>query len=88
MADISMCLGRGCKVKDECYRFTATPNPYRQSYMEFDNQVVMHKSDCPDFRPNGISPHPIVTQPETNLPISGLGGYDQVLRDEFEDGKK
>jgi hypothetical protein len=27
-------------------------------------------------------------QPETNLPISGLGGYDQVLRDEFEDGKK
>jgi hypothetical protein len=35
-----------------------------------------------------ISPHPIVTQPETNLPISGLGGYDQVLRDEFEDGKK
>jgi hypothetical protein len=34
------------------------------------------------------SPHPIVTQPETNLPISGLGGYDQVLRDEFEDGKK
>jgi SAM-dependent methyltransferase len=35
-----------------------------------------------------ISPHPIVTQPETNLPIAGLGGYDQVLRDEFEDGKK
>jgi hypothetical protein len=35
-----------------------------------------------------ISPHPIVTQTETNLPISGLGGYDQVLRDEFEDGKK
>jgi hypothetical protein len=33
-------------------------------------------------------PHPIVTQPETNLPISGLGGYDQVLRDEFEDGTK
>jgi hypothetical protein len=35
-----------------------------------------------------ISPHPNVPQPETNLPISGLGGYDQVLRDEFEDGKK
>jgi hypothetical protein len=37
---------------------------------------------------NASSPHPIVTQPETNLLISGLGGYDQVLRDEFEDGKK
>jgi site-specific DNA-methyltransferase (adenine-specific) len=34
------------------------------------------------------SPQPNVTQPETNLPISGLGGYDQVLRDEFEDGTK
>jgi deoxycytidylate deaminase len=34
------------------------------------------------------SPHPTMPQPETNLPISGLGGYDQVLRDEFEDGKK
>jgi hypothetical protein len=35
-----------------------------------------------------ISPQPTMPQPETNLPISGLGGYDQVLRDEFEDGKK
>jgi hypothetical protein len=35
-----------------------------------------------------ISPHPTMPQPETNLPISGLGGYDQVLRGEFEDGKK
>jgi hypothetical protein len=40
------------------------------------------------FLEKSISPHPNVTQPETNLPISGLGGYDQVLRDEFEDGKK
>jgi hypothetical protein len=32
--------------------------------------------------------NPTMPQPETNLPISGLGGYDQVLRDEFEDGKK
>jgi hypothetical protein len=38
--------------------------------------------------PLPISPQPAQSQPETNLPISGLGGYDQVLRDEFEDGKK
>jgi hypothetical protein len=43
---------------------------------------------CEMWQPMEISPHPSVTQPEANLPISGLGGYDQVLRDEFEDGKK
>lgn len=32
MPDIAMCNGQGCEQKDKCYRFTATPNPYRQSY--------------------------------------------------------
>ena len=29
MADISMCSGKGCELKDRCYRFTA-----KQSYMQ------------------------------------------------------
>tara|TARA_R110000782_G_scaffold218544_1_gene305932 strand:+ start:366 stop:521 length:156 start_codon:yes stop_codon:yes gene_type:complete len=33
MADISMCEGKGCDVKETCYRFKATPNKYRQSYI-------------------------------------------------------
>jgi hypothetical protein len=32
MPDISMCMGTGCPNKEKCYRFTATPNEYRQSY--------------------------------------------------------
>jgi hypothetical protein len=54
----------------------------------WDFANVQLSLDASNYFPLQISPHPIVTQPETNLPISGLGGYDQVLRDEFEDGKK
>jgi hypothetical protein len=31
MPDITMCSGDGCPLKDECFRYTATPSP-RQSY--------------------------------------------------------
>ena len=27
-----MCSGEGCPAKTMCYRFTAKPNEYRQSY--------------------------------------------------------
>jgi hypothetical protein len=32
MSDIAMCKGTGCPVKEQCYRFTAKPNEFRQSY--------------------------------------------------------
>ena len=32
MADISMCSGDGCEAKHTCYRFTAKPCEYMQSY--------------------------------------------------------
>ena len=32
MPDITMCKGIGCEAKTTCYRFTAKPNEYRQSY--------------------------------------------------------
>ena len=32
MADITMCKGTGCQVKDACYRHTAPVNEHRQSY--------------------------------------------------------
>lgn len=31
-ADIAMCQGTGCPLKDKCYRHTAKPNPDWQSY--------------------------------------------------------
>lgn len=32
MPDITMCSGEGCPVKEKCYRFTAKPSEYWQSY--------------------------------------------------------
>jgi hypothetical protein len=32
MPDISMCWGKECPFKEDCYRYIARPNEYRQSY--------------------------------------------------------
>lgn len=32
MADISMCEGNGCPLKDHCYRYTAPKNEHYQAY--------------------------------------------------------
>lgn len=32
MSDITKCEGTGCPHKENCYRFTATPHEFRQSY--------------------------------------------------------
>ncbi len=37
MPDISMCSNKQCPLANRCYRGIAIPNPYRQSYTEFDH---------------------------------------------------
>ena len=32
MADITMCDGKDCPLKETCLRFTSEPNKHRQSY--------------------------------------------------------
>ena len=32
---MSMCKNKDCKLKEDCYRFRAIPNQYRQSYANF-----------------------------------------------------
>lgn len=32
MPDITMCKGEGCEIKSTCYRFTAKPSEFMQSY--------------------------------------------------------
>lgn len=32
MADITMCEGGDCPLKESCYRFRAPKNPYRQAF--------------------------------------------------------
>jgi hypothetical protein len=34
MADITMCDGGTCKVKETCFRFKAIPSPHWQSYFQ------------------------------------------------------
>jgi len=44
MPDISMCNGQGCPIKDQCYRHTATPDPYCQCW--FDPPYDHEKGEC------------------------------------------
>lgn len=32
MPDITMCSGKDCPIKDSCYRHTATPSKFMQSF--------------------------------------------------------
>ena len=52
MPDISMCNNKQCPSKEYCYRFTAIPNEFRQSYIDFGpEEDGMDK--CSYFWPNG-----------------------------------
>jgi len=45
MPDISMCANEECPLKKGCYRYTATPNPYRQAYGSFKFNPARVKMD-------------------------------------------
>ena len=44
MPDISMCLGEGCPFKEKCYRYTATPDKYAQTYSDFPKHLQKNKN--------------------------------------------
>lgn len=53
MPDISMCKGGGCELKELCYRYTAQPNPYRQTFFGCPPyQKKMGGSACEYYWPN------------------------------------
>lgn len=52
MPDITMCKGYSCPMKDTCYRFTAKPNPNRQSYFSsVGYKIVKAKPVCEHYSP-------------------------------------
>ena len=51
MPDISMCNNALCPSKDYCYRFTAKPSEFRQSYINFT--LESDEISCSYFMPNG-----------------------------------
>lgn len=49
MADITKCQNKNCKIKDTCYRYTATDG-YYQSYANFNNnKTIKDKKECKHF---------------------------------------
>lgn len=52
MPDISMCTNIKCPLKEDCYRFNAPVNPYRQSYANFNfEKDSKGKTTCQDQIP-------------------------------------
>ena len=50
MADVTKCNNKNCTLRNECYRFTAVENEYRQSYFaETPKQI---EGECPEFWSN------------------------------------
>jgi hypothetical protein len=50
MADITMCSGGECPMKERCYRFTATKNEWRQSF--FLGIPIKEDKTCDHFWDN------------------------------------
>lgn len=48
MPDITMCTAENCKMKMQCYRFTAKPSEYWQSFSDFSRSLE-DGEDCPNF---------------------------------------
>ena len=46
MPDLAMCTDRACPKAQECYRFKAVANVYRQSYQKFVREPL-----CSSFIP-------------------------------------
>jgi len=51
MADITMCSGEKCPLKQICYRYTAKPSEFRQSYF---SRPPVSEGECEYFLRNGI----------------------------------
>lgn len=56
MADISMCEGKDCPIKQECYRYTAPVNEYRQAYFVYVPYDHAYKG-CEYFSDNTDKKH-------------------------------
>lgn len=47
MPDITMCKGNNCPLKETCYRYSAKPNKYLQSYFtETPYKMIEGRIEC------------------------------------------
>lgn len=76
MPDISMCSSTSCPRRFECHRFTATPNPYRQSYANFYDPT---ENECPRYIPGKKLSEGDRALLELTALTEEYGGYDDEL---------
>lgn len=57
MADITMCEDKECSKSQDCYRFTAPANTWRQAYFM---ESPRKDNECNEFVPNKLSPSRII----------------------------
>lgn len=49
MTDITKCANKNCKIKEQCWRYTA-PDGHWQSYADFNSsKEIKDKNECKDF---------------------------------------
>ena len=53
MPDITMCTGGDCSKKEDCYRYTANPSPYLQSFFS-EVPYNAEAKECDSFLDNRI----------------------------------
>lgn len=49
MADITMCIGGGCSLRDKCYRFLAIPSKWQSQFAP--KKTMDDRLDCEHFWP-------------------------------------
>jgi hypothetical protein len=54
MSDISKCLGRQCKIKETCYRYTSKASEFRQSWFSTPPLTINEngKQECEYYWPD------------------------------------
>jgi len=52
MADISKCFGKGCPLKEICYRYTAPTDKFAQTYTLVDESLKPGDTHCDMFWPD------------------------------------
>lgn len=76
MADITMCSGKNCSMKNRCFRYTATADKYRQSYFAtppINNGKCHYFWDNPQMTSKEIKENEFLTQ-------SGVKSYIKKVK--------
>jgi hypothetical protein len=49
MPDISLCKNEDCPLRENCYRYTATPGEFMQSYASFEWGITIDNDIYCDY---------------------------------------